>query len=87
MALVGRNGEGKTTFARLVICESEPSRGVVRVGHNVHIGYYAQNQDDLMNGDFTVFDTLDRVAVGDVRTKLRDILGHSWSAAKTSTRR
>ena len=75
VALVGRNGEGKTTFARLVIGESEPSRGVLRVGHNVHIGYYAQNQDDLMNGDFTVFDTLDRVAVGDVRTKLRDILG------------
>ena len=75
VALVGRNGEGKTTFARLVIGESEPSRGVVRVGHNVHIGYYAQNQDDLMNGDFTVFDTLNRVAVGDVRTKLRDILG------------
>ena len=75
VALVGRNGEGKTTFARLVIGESEPSRGVVRVGHHVHIGYYAQNQDDLMNGDFTVFDTLDRVAVGDVRTKLRDILG------------
>ena len=75
VALVGRNGEGKTTFARLVIGVSEPSRGVVRVGHNVHIGYYAQNQDDLMNGDFTVFDTLDRVAVGDVRTKLRDILG------------
>ena len=75
VAFVGRNGEGKTTFARLVIGESEPSRGVVRVGHNVHIGYYAQNQDDLMNGDFTVFDTLDRVAVGDVRTKLRDILG------------
>ena len=75
VALVGRNGEGKTTFARLVIGESEPSRGEVRVGHNVHIGYYAQNQDDLMNGDFTVFDTLDRVAVGDVRTKLRDILG------------
>ena len=75
VALVGRNGEGKTPFARLVIGESEPSRGVVRVGHNVHIGYYAQNQDDLMNGDFTVFDTLDRVAVGDVRTKLRDILG------------
>ena len=75
VALVGRTGEGKTTFARLVIGESEPSRGVVRVGHNVHIGYYAQNQDDLMNGDFTVFDTLDRVAVGDVRTKLRDILG------------
>ncbi len=75
IALVGRNGEGKTTFARMLIGELEPSRGVVRVGHNVNIGYYAQNQDDLMNGDFTVFDTLDRVAVGDIRTRLRDILG------------
>ena len=75
VAFVGRNGEGKTTFARLVIGELEPTAGLVRIGHNVHIGYYAQNQDDLMNGDFTVFDTLDRVAVGEVRTKLRDILG------------
>ena len=68
-------GEGKTTFARIVIGQLEPTEGSVRVGHNVHIGYYAQNQDDLMNGDFTVFDTLDRVAVGDIRTRLRDILG------------
>ncbi len=60
----------------MVIGEADARRGgCVRVGHNVHIGYYAQNQDDLMNGDFTVFDTLDRVAVGDVRTRLRDILG------------
>ncbi len=75
VAFVGRNGEGKTTLARLVIGESEPTHGVVRIGYNVHTGYYAQNQDDLMNGELTVFDTLDRVAVGDVRTKLRDILG------------
>ena len=75
VAFVGRNGEGNTTFARLVIGELEPTAGLVRIGHNVHIGYYAQNQDDLMNGDFTVFDTLDRVAVGEIRTKLRDILG------------
>ena len=75
VAFVGRNGEGKTTFARLVIGELEPTAGLVQIGHNVHIGYYAQNQDDLMNGDFTVFDTLDRVAVGEIRTKLRDILG------------
>ena len=59
----------------MVIGELEPTAGLVRIGHNVHIGYYAQNQDDLMNGDFTVFDTLDRVAVGEIRTKLRDILG------------
>lgn len=74
IALVGRNGEGKTTFARMLIGQLEPSEGTVRLGHNVRVGYYAQNQDDLMNGDFTVFDTLDRVAVGDVRTRLRDIL-------------
>ena len=75
IALVGRNGEGKTTLARILIGEAEPSEGSVKLGANVSIGYYAQNQDDLMDGDFTVYDTLDKVAVGDIRTKLRDILG------------
>ena len=75
IALVGRNGEGKTTFARMLIGELEQSEGEIKIGANVSIGYYAQNQDDLMNGDFTVYDTLDRVAVGDIRTRLRDILG------------
>ena len=75
IALVGRNGEGKTTFARMLIGELEPTEGTIKIGANVSIGYYAQNQDDLMNGDFTVYDTLDRVAVGDIRTRLRDILG------------
>ena len=75
IALVGRNGEGKTTFARMLVGELRPTEGSIRVGVNVNTGYYAQNQDDLMNGDFTVYDTLDRVAVGDIRTRLRDILG------------
>ena len=75
IALVGRNGEGKTTLARLLIGEMEPSEGSVKLGANVSLGYYAQNQDDLMDGEFTVYDTLDKVAVGDIRTKLRDILG------------
>ncbi len=75
IALVGRNGEGKTTLARMIHGELEPSEGSIKIGANINIGYFAQNQDDLMDGDFTVFDTLDRVAVGDVRTKLRDILG------------
>ncbi len=75
IALVGRNGEGKTTLARMLIGQLTPTEGYVKLGANVNIGYYAQNQDDLMDGDFTVFDTLDRVAVGDIRTRLRDILG------------
>ncbi len=75
IALVGRNGEGKTTFARMLIGELEKTEGEIKLGANVNIGYYAQNQDDLMDGEFTVFDTLDRVAVGDIRTRLRDILG------------
>ena len=75
IALVGRNGEGKTTFARMLIGELEATEGEIKIGANVNIGYYAQNQDDLMDGEFTVFDTLDRVAVGDIRTRLRDILG------------
>ena len=75
IALVGRNGEGKTTFARMLVGELEQSEGEIKLGANVNIGYYAQNQDDLMDGEFTVFDTLDRVAVGDIRTRLRDILG------------
>ena len=75
IALVGRNGEGKTTLARMLIGQLTPTEGSIRIGANVNIGYYAQNQDDLMDGEFTVYDTLDRVAVGDIRTRLRDILG------------
>ena len=75
IALVGRNGEGKTTLARMLVGELTPSEGTIRLGANVDVGYYAQNQEDLMDGEITVFDTLDRVAVGDIRTRLRDILG------------
>lgn len=74
IALVGRNGEGKTTFARILTGELAPTEGSIKLGANINIGYYAQNQDDLMNGEFTVYDTLDCVAVGDIRTRLRDIL-------------
>jgi ATP-binding cassette subfamily F protein 3 len=74
VALLGRNGEGKTTFMRLLIDELNPTKGSVALGHNVSLGYYAQNQDDLLDKEDTVIDTLDKIAVGDIRTKLRDIL-------------
>ena len=74
VALLGRNGEGKTTFMRLLINELHPTKGSVILGHNVSLGYYSQNQDDLLDKNDTIFDTLDKIAVGDIRTKLRDIL-------------
>ncbi len=75
VALVGRNGEGKTTLMRVVMGELEQMSGESRPGYNVQIGYYAQNQEDILDKNDTVFETLDRIAVGDVRLKLRDILG------------
>jgi len=74
VAFVGRNGEGKTTFARVILGELDYV-GKLKFGHNVSIGYYAQNQDDLLDLNKTVWQTLDDIAVGDIRTKLRDILG------------
>ena len=75
VALIGRNGEGKTTLMRVIMGELEPFEGEAKVGHNVHIGYYAQNQEDILDKNETVFGTLDRIAVGEIRTKLRDLLG------------
>ena len=74
VALVGRNGEGKTTLMRVVMGELEPISGTSRIGHNVSIGYFAQNQEDVLDKSITVFETIDRIAVGDVRTKVRDLL-------------
>ena len=75
VALVGRNGEGKTTLMRVIMNELDPMDGESKVGYNVNIGYYAQNQEDILDKEDTVFGTLDRIAVGDIRLKLRDILG------------
>ena len=75
VALVGRNGEGKTTLMRVIMRELYPMSGESKTGHNVNIGYYAQNQEDILDKSDTVFGTLDRIAVGDIRLKLRDILG------------
>ena len=74
VALVGRNGEGKTTLIRAITGELQPLAGESKVGHNVSMGYFAQNQEDVLDKKETVWSTLDRIAVGDIRTKLRDIL-------------
>jgi ATP-binding cassette subfamily F protein 3 len=74
VAFVGRNGEGKTTFARIIIGELD-YEGFIKIGHNVKIGYFAQNQDELLNEGKTVFETIDDIAKGEIRTKIRDMLG------------
>lgn len=74
VAFVGRNGEGKTTLMRLIINELHPMSGEASLGYNVDLGYYAQNQEDILDKNDTVLGTLDKIAVGDIRTKLRDIL-------------
>lgn len=74
VAFVGKNGEGKSTLVKCIMGEI-PYTGTLKLGHNVEIGYYAQNQAQLLDGECTVFDTIDRVAKGDIRLKIRDILG------------
>ena len=74
VALGGRSGEGKTTLMRVIMGELQPLAGSAVTGHNVDIGYFAQNQEDILDKNETVFSTLDRIAVGDIRSKLRDIL-------------
>jgi ATP-binding cassette, subfamily F, member 3 len=74
VAFVGKNGEGKSTFSKIIMNEIE-AKGLCKLGHNVSIGYFAQNQDELMDENISVLETIDRVAVGDIRTKVRDLLG------------
>ena len=74
VAFVGKNGEGKSTLVKCIMNEI-PFDGTLKIGHNVKIGYFAQNQASLLDGEISVFDTIDRVAVGDIRTRIRDILG------------
>lgn len=74
VAFVGKNGEGKSTLVKCILNEID-FEGELKLGHNVEIGYFAQNQAQLLDDNLTVFDTIDRVAVGDIRTKIRDILG------------
>ena len=74
VAFVGRNGEGKTTLMRVIAGQLDPMEGESKVGHNVNLGYFAQNQEDELDKSLTVFETLEHIATGDIRTKLRDIL-------------
>lgn len=75
VAFVGKNGEGKSTMIKAIMKEIEYEGGKLEIGHNAMIGYFAQNQAALLDGEATVFDTIDRVTVGDVRTKIKDMLG------------
>lgn len=74
VAFVGKNGEGKSTFVKCIMKEIE-HLGNLQLGHNIQIGYFAQNQASLLDGELSVFKTIDEIAVGDIRTKIRDILG------------
>ncbi|MBK8882834.1 MAG: ABC-F family ATP-binding cassette domain-containing protein [Bacteroidales bacterium] len=74
VAFVGRNGEGKTTFSKILIGQIDYT-GILKTGHNVKIGYFAQNQDELLDENITVLQTIDNIAKGDIRSKIRDMLG------------
>jgi ATP-binding cassette subfamily F protein 3 len=74
VAFVGKNGEGKSTMIKAIMGEID-FEGKLEVGHNSQIGYFAQNQASLLDGEMTIFETIDQIAVGDVRTKIKDLLG------------
>ena len=86
VAFVGKNGEGKSTFVKCIMNEIN-FEGKLEIGYNVKIGYFAQNQAQLLNEEETVFETIDNVAVGDVRTKIRDILGAFMFGGEASNKR
>lgn len=86
VAFVGKNGAGKTTLVKCIMNEIVHT-GDLKIGHNVKIGYFAQNQAQLLEGDITVFDTIDRVAVGDIRTRINDLLGAFMFGGKASEKK
>lgn len=86
VAFVGKNGEGKSTLVKCIMGEI-PYMGTLKLGHNIEIGYYAQNQAQMLDGELTVFDTIDRVAKGDIRLKIRDILGAFMFGGEASDKR
>ncbi len=86
IAFVGRNGEGKSTFVRCIMQELE-HEGMLQLGHNVQIGYFAQNQASMLDEELTVFQTIDDVAKGDIRNKIRDLLGAFMFGGEASTKK
>ena len=87
VAFVGKNGEGKSTLVKCIMGELTDYTGTLKIGHNVKIGYFAQNQASLLDENKTVFETIDYVAVGDIRTKIRDILGAFMFGGEASEKR
>lgn len=75
VALIGKNGEGKSTMVKLIMGEIKPDAGKVEIGHNVQVGYFAQNQASLLDEDMTIFETVDRIAEGEIRKQIKNILG------------
>ena len=86
VAFVGKNGEGKSTLVKCIMGEI-PYTGTLKIGHNVHIGYFAQNQAQLLDGEITVFDTIDSVAKGEIRTKIKNILGSFMFGGEASEKK
>lgn len=86
VAFVGKNGEGKSTMIKAIMGEID-FEGELKVGHNVKIGYFAQNQAALLDGELTVFDTIDQIAVGDVRVKIKDLLGAFMFSGDDTTKK
>src|SRR5690554_311473 len=86
IAFVGKNGEGKSTMIKAIMKEID-FEGKLEIGHNVQIGYFAQNQASLLDGELTVFDTIDQIAVGDIRTKIKDLLGAFMFSGDDTTKK
>ena len=86
VAFVGRNGEGKSTLVKCIMSEL-PHGGTLTLGHNVQIGYFAQNQASLLDENLTVFQTIDDVAKGEIRNKIRDLLGAFIFGGEASTKK
>jgi len=86
VAFVGKNGEGKSTMIKAIMKEID-FEGKLEIGHNVQIGYFAQNQASLLDGELTVFDTIDQIAVGDIRTKIKDLLGAFMFSGDDTTKK